>query len=335
MKKMILSTGLLIFVTTAAFAQEHLQKTYPQKSFAVNAKTVFKIKNIYGKVHIENTDDNSLIINTVVNFKNRSRKKSETLFKSVKILVEQKGNIITAETQITKNLDKTNPSIDYHIRMPKSLRIELENKYGDIFIDKLHSASFICCKYGNLQINEWLTEDIEKPAKLTLKYSKGTLDKSDYLDAKIKYSDLNLNTSKVVYLESSYSKIRCKEVHTLKSLSKYDSVFKIKTARKINLEGMYGTFDIRNLDVGIKADIKYSSLDIENTAKDFQSIDVQGKYSDIYIEPSSESSFWQEIEKSNYGSQSQYRKKFVGNNQQSKSIIKASVSYGNLKIKKQ
>lgn len=333
----------LSLVYTFSFSQENFTKNY-EKSYNLNENSFFKIANKYGKVHIENTNADKLEILVTINVETKNKEKADNVFDKIKINFDQSGDVITAETEILKEIKVKKFSIDYNIKMPEDLKIDLSNKYGSIFINKLTSKSTINCKYGHLKINELITSDLENLATVNIKYSTGTIHKCDYLKLDVKYSEMNVEESRGLYVNSGYSKNEFEKAYVMKVVSKYDPDFEIGEVTKLELDGKYSGYEIGKLMNSIKADISYSNLELDNLQNKFENVTITSKYGNVEIgtDEGASYTFDGEVE---YGSISSKVKKnkpesgmtsiskgFVGTDKDSKSIIKIVCKYGNIEI---
>jgi len=290
MKTHIKTTLIALFslLVTQVFAQEDYVKKY-ERNFNITETSNFKLSNKYGKVHIETNNSNKLEIKVeiIVNAKNKD--KAEDIFDNIEINFEKDGNEISAITEIDGSIKNT--EINYFVKMPETLKIDLSNKYGYIFIDKLKSQSKINCKYGDLHINELLTSKLENKATIDLKYSKGLIKKCDYTIINVKYSDLIIDESRVVEIISGYSNIKLKKAYIIDAISKYDPDYTINEVGKLVLKGKYSSYNINNLQNSLKAVVKYSNIEMENVKKDFEQIIVVSEYGNTEIKLEKEVSY--------------------------------------------
>ncbi len=342
---------LLGFVYSACMAQSDFTKKY-DKTFTVKDNTVFTLYNKNGKVHIENHDANTVIVDVLVTVKNKDKSNAERIMDRIKINFNESGNDIKAETEITSSKkngsfsknDKGNFSIDYNVKMPETLILNLYNKYGEIFINKLKSKSNITCKYGSYQINELMTGDKNKRSNVDIKYSNGSINKCDYINLDIKYSGIKIPESNVLNINSGYSKLRLGKTDIIDVVSKYDPTFTVEEVTKFTVEGKYSGYDIEVLKEYLSAEVKYSNIEVANVEKDFSEIFVDSKYGSIKLGIESGASY-KFHGSSHYGSLSYPGKKhksehgqnssgsdFIGNNQSSKSKVTVKVNYGSIKV---
>ncbi len=333
---------LMSFVISITYSQDNFSKKY-EKTFTVNENSLFKLSNKYGEVHIETNTSDKVEIIVSVDVEAKSKEKADEMFKKVNIKFDESGNTISATTEIDGSIKET--SINYKVKMPETLQIELFNKYGFTFIDKLKSNSIIIVKYGKLQINELLTSELENKAVVQIKYSEGTIDKCDYLDLDVKYSEMEVNESRVVNLNSGYSKMNFDKAYILKAISKYDPGFTVNEATKLVLEGKYSAYDIGKLHSSLKGVIKYSNLRVETLMTGFENVFVSSKYGNVKIYTDEDASYKLNA-KTEYGSitckgkvietdhgNTEVSSSFVGNDKDSTSKITIAAEYGNVTVK--
>lgn len=333
----------LSLVYTLSFSQENFTKNY-EKSYKLNENSFFKISNKYGKVHIENTTSDKLEILVTISVETKNKDKADNVFDKIKINFNQSGDVISAETEIVKDIKVKKFSIDYNIKMPEDLKIDLTNKYGSIFINKLKSKSTINCKYGHLKINELITSELKNLATVNIKYSNGTISKCDYLKLDVKYSEMEINESRAVYINSGYSQLEFNKAYVLKVVSKYDPSFEIGEVTKLELEGKYSGYEIGKLNNALKADISYSNLELDHLNNSFENVNIIAKYGNVEIDVDEDASYKFSGD-AEYGSISSKVKSsnsdsgiknassgFVGNDKNSKSKITIVCRYGNIEV---
>jgi len=297
--KKLLSAFLLsiaVFASQLAIGQEKVAKTF-QKDFTLTAKSNIYIENRFGQVNIENWDKNNLSITIEVKTNMMSNDKIEKLIKSVNIEFSQSGDKISAITKIDESFikswnhlfddDSKDFSIDWEVKMPKNINLELLNKYGDIFINELTGHCKIDIKYGNLKANRIYCDNADPITSLSVGYGNATIDEVNWFKADIKYGKLNIVNAKAIVLISKYSKIAIDQASSIVSESKYDS-YSIGTISNFVGEGGYTTYRFDELTKKFDLTAKYGDVKIKKVPANFESIKFNGGYTSILagIDPS-------------------------------------------------
>lgn len=338
--KTLLMLLLTLTLGFSSYAQKSFTKEY-NKTFDASKISKLIIENQYGDVDIKNRNSNAIEIKVII-VAETNEKKAKAAFEKIKIKFDKNGSTASAITSFESAIKNTNFKINYSVTMPENIKLDLKNKYGSIFINKLTSASKIYCKYGKYKINEISTERNETNT-IFIKYSSGNIDKCGNADIEIKYSDLELRKGKDILIKSGYSKIDLGVVSTIKGTSKYDKIFYIDRASIVDIEGKYSKYKINTLEDALTATVKYSNITISNVLKNFSKIDIETKYGNTKIIVDKSASYKLEGEVK-YGNLKYPGKTksldsyetgndFIGSNKNTKSKIKIFGKYGNIKIK--
>ena len=145
----------------AAPTKSEFERTI-QKDFQIDSDGLVDLSNKYGKVTIETVSGNTVNIEVVIKVDANSQSKADEIFDRIDIDFTNNGSLVKAETTIASQKSKwfswwgdsksNSLEINYTVKMPKSCRLSLMNKYGDNFVDHLDGKANISVKYGNLQL---------------------------------------------------------------------------------------------------------------------------------------------------------------------------------------
>ena len=285
--------ALTVVFTTAtvnSYANK-LNKTFKQE-FKADKESIVKINNRFGQVSIENWENNSVLIEVEVTIEHPSRDRAERMLSAISITLEQVGKEIRGITQIDDKLIRSVSNInfgssskeiriDYKVKMPKHLNVNLTNKYGDIFIDELTGHSKIDLKYGNLKANRIIYGSSDPLAMLTLGYGNASIDEVDWMRFDIKYANVDIVKSKALVVLSKYSKISVDMASSMVVDSKYDT-YTIGTIANLVGDSGYTTYRLKKLDKKLDVRTRYGDVRIEDVANTFESITFEGSYASLY-----------------------------------------------------
>ncbi|MGM0497274.1 MAG: DUF4097 family beta strand repeat-containing protein [Bacteroidota bacterium] len=282
---LILFTGF----TIKAAEDEYSKKIH--KEYETNEQTHLNLTNKYGDVEITNWEKNSIVIDVTITVDHKKEDKAKDLLENISVDFSQDGNTINVETEIDKNFNKSNWffnfssndkqfSIDYEIKMPKSLQLTLANKYGDVFIDEVTGQADIAVKYGNLKANKILRDNTKPLSRVNLGYSDGTIKEANWLKLNLKYSKLEIDKSTALMAVTKYSKLYTEEASSIVAESKYDNYY-LGEISNLVVESKYTDYEVDQLNKQLDIDTKYGDLEIDYIHKSFEKLWVNNKYGHI------------------------------------------------------
>jgi len=277
---------LTIMVTLGAGAQNTPYVRVEKKEFGVSPQTRFELINKYGNVNIINRDDASITIEATVKVNTRDKNRADEILNMVQIHISQEGDVIRAETDMDEDLGKIFKGMDfgnngleinYNITMPKTVPMNLSNKYGNVTIDELVATSTLEIKYGKLSANRIVHDAKEPLTKVYLSYSNGTIQEAKWIELDIKYSKITITESKALAILSKYSKVYITNGTSIVSESKYDT-YEIGKLNNFITTAAYGHFTISQLTGKLQVDSKYTDLIVDKIPAGFEGIRVSNSY---------------------------------------------------------
>lgn len=291
--KIIFLTTISFILTTGMSYADDKKNTYTKEyheNYNLNEQSVFNLKNKFGSVNIHNWDKQELQVDVVITVKHANAEKAAKLLDEINVSFKQEGDEIFAETSIEiENSNKVvffgssknnyDYSIDYEVKMPHSLNLNLLNKYGKTFIEKLTSKSTIEVKYGSLKANELLFDNVKPFSKIYVSYGAANIESCNWANVFVKYSDFNLTKTSALILVTKYSEIEIEQASSLIVDSKYDE-YKIAYVKNFIIDGKYSDYTIGGLGKILEMDVQYGNLDVKAVAVDFEKISLTAKYFD-------------------------------------------------------
>ncbi|MBW6461306.1 MAG: hypothetical protein K0B08_12110, partial [Bacteroidales bacterium] len=213
----ILAIAILTILWTGLRAEE-FTKIYEGK-YDVDKGAIMTIQNKFGKVNCQVWDESSVSVKVTVTVEASSQDTAEKVFD--KISVELKGNRSDV-SGISKvgNISEAEYSIDYDIRMPRWINIDIDNKFGDVFLDEMDGTVKLNLEYGALEAFN-LNSNTNV---LTIKFGKA---KTGFIKdgrINIEYSDLKTAGAGNLEIVSRFSELTLEKTGNLKLDSQYDNV---------------------------------------------------------------------------------------------------------------
>lgn len=292
MKKagLILTVLVFSFLTLTVTAKETYTKEF-NKEYKVAKDALLKLNNKFGNIECETWGQNKVSIKVVIEVYETSQKKAESLLEKFDVEFSVSKNMVSATTKIAK-LGRGNKqfSIDYFVKLPKTLKLDIMNKYGNVFLPTLEGSTDLTVKYGDLQVEKLLNADNH----INIKY--GELNADEIIGARIDfgYSELNIEEIQVLDLKSSYSDISIDYVKNLELKSSFDDV-EIDQIETLDAKTAYSDVEIGYLMKELDIVCNFGELTVDRIDKGFASVVVDSDYAGIELSFDDGASFEAEV----------------------------------------
>lgn len=250
---------LIVFSWFTANSQDFTKMV--DKTYEVDKGSNLVIKNKFGDVKCLAWDQNSVSIKVTIKAEASNQEKANRIFEKIQVDLSGDRNLVQGVTTVG-NINNADFSIDYDIRMPRWINLDLNNQFGDIFIDETDGISKIRLEYGAMEANK-------------LNGLKTSLE--------IKFSDVETGYMKEADVNIEYSELDLKETGNLKLYSRFSENTLGKLA-KLNLDSQYDEIDVENSGEVISVS-RFSELDIEKISGDFDFDIEYGEVSIGYVAP--------------------------------------------------
>jgi len=272
----------LLFISNNIFADDFTKVI--EQQYNVDATKCFKITNKFGKIHIENWDSDKLSITVTITVDASNQEKADDFFEKISINFSEVDTLISAITDFESTISNSEFSIDYKIFMPKYLKLNLLNSYGDVYIHELTGKSLIEVKFGSLIAEKLIFGESKPRSGIILSYSTATIKQCDWLKLQLSFSEINITESEALIIKSKYSDINVTKANSIVTDSKYDNPFEIEELENFVCEGEYSDYKIGKLKNILKADLKYCNLEISDVSNYFTSCTLIMSYGNATID---------------------------------------------------
>ncbi|PLX22386.1 MAG: hypothetical protein C0597_02605 [Marinilabiliales bacterium] len=262
---LLLITVQLLVITSAFALSEEFSKNL-HKEFNTDANTLLLIQNKFGDVDINNWEKDKVTIDVIITVDHKNEARAKELIDYIEVKFSQTGNTIEAITEIDDKFSKWNTftfndnnkefSIDYKVYMPKKIKIDIENRYGSVFINEIEGHAKIAVKYGNLKINKITRGNVKPLSEVYLAYSNGTIEESNWLNLTLKYSKLEIEETKALIAVTKYSKLYVDKASSIVCESKYDE-YRLGKITNFVASSAYTGFDINEIYKKLEFDNRY------------------------------------------------------------------------------
>ena len=272
-----------------------------EKSFALTGEMRLEVLNKYGKVHLAPSPDDSVHIRVEMKASAKNPSRLRKLTDGISFNLSSTNYFIIAETNfnrgpadffeslriITNNIISTESKIeiDYYVRIPGSIKVKIDNKYGDIYLESLENDLNIYHSNGSLK-----SEELTGDNYFDLNFSDATFKSLKKSRIDINYSDLRIDYAEELMITSVSTKLYAGTIVSLDTDSKRDK-YTIDKLSKFEAVSYFSSFNIYELYNTMQCNTRYGNVDINNMDTDFSLLSLETSFTDVKIVTPPESSF--------------------------------------------
>lgn len=247
------------FVAVKTAKAEHVityeEQKVIEKTFNVDASHQLRVTNRYGKVNLQNWDNNQIKVKVTIRTEESSRQRAKDALESVEIKQSADAQMINFETVINKrseswwnnltNSGNSSLSIDYEIYLPRYTGIIIKNSYGEVVVPDRDGRVDLIVNYGQLKAGRLNSAS----NLLKVAYSGVKIQSINEGSVDIKYGSLQLGAAKDLNVDLSYcSGSSIGEIGESANVNlRYSSNFEIGLSRNIkktNIKASYSSLTV-------------------------------------------------------------------------------------------
>lgn len=301
--RLVVLWALLLASSAAVFAHgpnKEFSRTI-NREFGTTSNGMTAIYNKYGAVNVKTWSKNSVKIDITIIVNAKDQREADKTFDRIKVNFANTSGYVKAETIIVEQsgwwLEETTCQdfkINYEVWMPSANQLDLKNRYGNSYVANMSGKLTAEIKYGDLR-----TETISNDADLNLAYGKAYMMGVRNLYGQVIYGKLNLTDAQDIQFDSKNSVINLEQAANVRLTSKNDELkfgsledlrlqtkysdLKLQKAHAAYFTTQYTDVRIVNVGLAVDADMCYGSLKIESLGRNFNGVNVIGKYTDVII----------------------------------------------------
>lgn len=239
-------------------------------SYPVSSRQSVSIDNRYGKVNINNWENDEVKVVVTVHTAEHSERRAEEALNRVRIDQSKSASTIAFKTMIESGdsnwwnifsggTDDRSLSIDYDVYLPRHTELTLGNRYGDIVLPDREGPVNVSVSYGNLHAGR--LNGLGN--NLSLSYSKGDVDYLKEGSVTVRYGGFTLSGAEQLSLSMSSSNGKIGKVDQLADISlRYSGGFEMTLGtniKKVDVAAAYSNVRIRPAaDARFKFDVAVS-----------------------------------------------------------------------------
>lgn len=287
--------GLSVFLIASVYGQSvKIEKKY-QEIFAVTASDKLEISNKYGEIIVNTWSSDSVKISAIVLAEGKSQEIVNREISRVEVTLRKVGSLIAGVTKVdqgkgrsvfgdlvtqVEDISKTvlgsnRLAINYEVWIPAYLAIDLENKFGDIYLDNLNGKVAINLNQGDLRANR-----IESVLILKQSLGKHTIEYVKNADLNLRGVKSKINELEKLVIQSGSSEVWIEKVNHLQMDSRNDK-YQVLFANSILGTGNFTDMNVEILTKTAELDFIYGKIYLAQPDRNFDNIKIVAKSTDV------------------------------------------------------
>ena len=277
-----------LFAFTNPHSKKHEKSKTIKKTFAVNSNALVALNNKYGNLNITTWNKNSVEIEIIITVKGDDLEDVENKLETITVNFDANKSKVEATTKFTQNKSSwswwkgnknINYKVNYIVKMPETNAVDLDNDYGNIYLDKLAGKADINCGYGKIEVGELKannnTINLDYCSRSTISYLKNG-------NIHVDYSKITIEDSEKLRLNADYSKVKVNKTFDIHFNTDYGSIT-IDTAENVSGNSDYTSMGFGTIKKNLEIDTEYGSLRVKELSKSFENVKITSEYAGIKI----------------------------------------------------
>jgi hypothetical protein len=289
--RLTISFFLFLGLTTNLMAKQEGKKILLEKTFDINTDAHLLVEHEFGEVTCSNWDRNAIGIKITAHWKVKSESSVQKMLDKVEMEVYGDRNKVVVRCRPGHKQSNENNSLSLllEIRMPRSINLEMRQKFGSAFVESLDGTAKLVSEYGTLQVEELNNTE----NKIRLEFGSGSLQHLTAGKVKVSYSSFELKTAGNISLVSEYSDIKISQKVKRLSIELTGGNLEVSKVANLKLEAEYSNADIDKLTHSAEIETAYGGVDVHYIGPDFTSLLIENEFGsvDLKIDESATFSF--------------------------------------------
>ncbi|MDA3822199.1 MAG: hypothetical protein PF450_06255 [Bacteroidales bacterium] len=277
---------LLLIAGVTVFGQKAEKEL--KKDYDISEGFTMGIDNKYGSIEVVNWDKDELSVVVTITVEATSQDKAEKLLDGITVDISEEESATYFDTKfdLPKLSGKNNFNVNYTVSTPSYLNVNLEQKYGNVFIQEISGEAIIDVSYGNVNATKLVRDQKGEWNAIEVGYGNISIEETGALTVELKYGAIDVVRSGELSIESAYSKLALGDVNSLSLESKYDKVVMEKMIGSVMIESAYTQVNLGSISKNfneISAEMSYGNLKGELDPNASFTIDAEAAYGSISI----------------------------------------------------
>lgn len=257
-----------------------------KKIFKSTSDFELDVTNKHGKISINTWDKDSVSIEVKIKVEASKIERLESILSNINIDFNSHSDYLSVTTEwndagrgirndILKIFGEQSVSVDYDIKVPSDITIEINNKYGNISMGNFDGKLKLEVSHGDINVR-----NLTHLKYIKLKYGKLKAKKIDQGDIYSRFSKVRIDEVDKIDLDCASSKIEIEKANRVVMKSLSDEI-EFEKINYLQITASFSDIEIEELKSTIKGSIKHGDLDIDLIYDDFSEISLNGQHTDI------------------------------------------------------
>lgn len=291
---------------SSIFGSQEFKKEI-NKEFTISSDGEVTIDNQFGMVNVTATDGDQVEIDVTIVVDTKNEEKAEDLFERIDIDFHNTSREVTATTDISSekssgfwrwlssdNWNNDEFSINYDVKLPSTVTLNVENRHGDINIGNMSSEVYIDLAHGDGIIRNVdgkldvklahgeLRVGTAQELKMNVQHSEFRCEGANKIDAKTRHSDIEIDQADVLEVDSGHDDYVIGTVNKFYNKGAHDD-FDINSVETFIIDSDFTDYEIDKVQHGGEMESQHGSLKIRELVDIQEGLDLDGAHADFRI----------------------------------------------------
>ena len=278
-KSRLSATFILLLITTALWSKETGERKI-HYDIPMNANGLFEVQNLYGNLIVTTEPNrNQVTVDITISLTERNEDRVQKYLDKISVELQNDPNHVQLKTIIDqKGCSFKGLEIEYLIRLPQNVSVDLYNRYGNIVVNQLFQQSKIELHYGDLKVDEMRFAE----NTIKLMYAEMKLNTAEALNIQARYSDVQIESLNQLQADFMYTDSRFESCENFTVKTRYGDV-QLNHGDIVFIDGMYADIEVEHVEKHLKVITHYGDLEVDKINKNFQGVEIAGMYADITL----------------------------------------------------
>jgi hypothetical protein len=307
--KLLITFNIMFLFFSTLNAQKESETRNFIRTVPVSEETSFEISNKYGTIQVTPWDRDSVFIRAEVKAYAPNHSRLDKMFDGVNINFTDSKFLVKAETDFSQSISMIFESfkgmtsklisydsrieINYFVKAPEYITLRIDNKYGDVYLEKISGKCTVSLSNGSFKANS-----LGKATSLTLTFCDARINSIESGKINANFSDIDIGETDDIFINSISSKFDIKNAVSVRVDSRKDK-FYLDKADILSGTSYFTDYNVQDLSGEINLTTKYGNIDMDLIGKGFKSVDITSGYTDVNLNFEKGSSYNLEVRKIN------------------------------------